>query len=124
MADDKKQKIKVLDGSNTPMYEGKPYWEEPSMLDKAKITSKRVTSKIYDDALKLGRATGKPERDPQAEKEPIPSDIADKLQTMKNNRAADQYEKNKTFKSGGKVGSASKRADGCCVKGKTRGKMC
>ena len=27
------------------------------------------------------------------------------------------------FKAGGKVGSASKRADGCCVRGKTRGKM-
>ena len=25
---------------------------------------------------------------------------------------------------GGSVSSASKRADGCCVKGKTRGKMC
>jgi hypothetical protein len=29
----------------------------------------------------------------------------------------------KAFKSGGKVGSASKRADGCCVKGKTKGRM-
>jgi hypothetical protein len=27
------------------------------------------------------------------------------------------------YKSGGSVSSASKRADGCCVKGKTRGKM-
>jgi hypothetical protein len=27
------------------------------------------------------------------------------------------------MKKGGKVSSASKRADGCCVKGKTRGKM-
>jgi hypothetical protein len=27
------------------------------------------------------------------------------------------------YKSGGKVSSASKRADGCCVKGKTRGKI-
>jgi hypothetical protein len=27
------------------------------------------------------------------------------------------------FKSGGKVSSASKRADGCAIKGKTRGKM-
>ena len=26
--------------------------------------------------------------------------------------------------SGGMIGSASKRADGCCTKGKTRGKMC
>jgi hypothetical protein len=27
------------------------------------------------------------------------------------------------YKAGGKVSSASKRADGCCVKGKTRGRM-
>jgi hypothetical protein len=87
---------------------------------------KRVTPKpssiadrfnlMETDAVKRGADKAKAEE--------VPSDIADKLQTMKNNRAADQYEKNKTFKSGGKVGSASKRADGCCVKGKTRGKMC
>jgi hypothetical protein len=29
----------------------------------------------------------------------------------------------KAYKSGGKVSSASKRADGCCVKGKTKGRM-
>jgi hypothetical protein len=29
----------------------------------------------------------------------------------------------KPFKAGGKVSSASKRADGCCIKGKTKGKM-
>jgi hypothetical protein len=29
----------------------------------------------------------------------------------------------KAYKKGGKVSSASKRADGCCVKGKTRGRM-
>jgi hypothetical protein len=28
-----------------------------------------------------------------------------------------------TYKKGGKVSSASSRADGCCIKGKTRGKM-
>jgi len=33
------------------------------------------------------------------------------------NAAGDSYKK------GGKVSSASKRADGCCVKGKTRGRM-
>jgi len=27
------------------------------------------------------------------------------------------------YKSGGKVSSASKRADGCAIKGKTKGKM-
>ena len=29
----------------------------------------------------------------------------------------------KNYKSGGKVSSASKRADGCAIKGKTRGKI-
>jgi hypothetical protein len=29
----------------------------------------------------------------------------------------------KNYKAGGKVSSASKRADGCCVKGKTKGRM-
>jgi hypothetical protein len=29
----------------------------------------------------------------------------------------------KAYKSGGKVSSASKRADGCCVKGKTKGRI-
>jgi hypothetical protein len=29
----------------------------------------------------------------------------------------------KPFKAGGKVSSASKRADGCCIKGKTKGRM-
>ena len=29
----------------------------------------------------------------------------------------------KSFKSGGKVGSASKRADGCATKGKTKGRF-
>ena len=29
----------------------------------------------------------------------------------------------KPFKAGGKVYSASKRADGCCVKGKTKGRI-
>ena len=29
----------------------------------------------------------------------------------------------RNYKAGGKVSSASKRADGCCVKGKTKGRM-
>jgi len=32
-------------------------------------------------------------------------------------------DKNEGMKKGGKVSSASKRADGCCVKGKTKGRM-
>lgn len=33
------------------------------------------------------------------------------------------FVKEQTMKSGGKVGSASKRGDGCALKGKTRGRM-
>jgi hypothetical protein len=29
----------------------------------------------------------------------------------------------KNYKAGGKIASASKRADGCCTKGKTKGRM-
>jgi hypothetical protein len=29
----------------------------------------------------------------------------------------------RAMKKGGKINSASKRADGCCIKGKTKGKM-
>jgi hypothetical protein len=112
------------------MYKGHAYYEEPSMMEKAKITAKSAASKFYDDMLKMGRATGKPEREVKPVKELPPSDIADKLQTMKNERAAAAYEKRRAagedYKKGGKVkcmskgGSASKRADGCAVRGKTR----
>jgi len=50
----------------------------------------------------------------------MPPDIKDKLQDMKNKKAAEKYEATKTYKKGGSVGSASKRADGCAVRGKTR----
>jgi hypothetical protein len=39
-------------------------------------------------------------------------------------RASELNAKSKKMAKGGKVSSASKRADGCAVKGKTRGKMC
>jgi hypothetical protein len=75
--------------------------------------------------------------------EEIPSEIKDKLQTMKNQRAAEDFEKRKAQanadavkgvktgihnKAGGcvkmaKGGSASARADGCATKGKTKGRM-
>jgi len=65
-------------------------------------------------------------------KEAVPSDIADQLQTAKNQKAAADYEKRNAGvpakKAGGcvkmaKGGSVSSRADGCCIKGKTKGRM-
>lgn len=40
-----------------------------------------------------------------------------------NAAASERLKKAGKFAKGGKVSSASKRADGCCIKGKTRGKM-
>ena len=47
---------------------------------------------------------------------------------LKNERRQKQYEyqdkqEGRSMKSGGKVSSASKRADGCAIKGKTKGRM-
>jgi hypothetical protein len=44
--------------------------------------------------------------------------------TEKQNKEAAESLKRAGYKAGGSVkSSASKRADGCCIKGKTRGKM-
>jgi hypothetical protein len=51
--------------------------------------------------------------------EPVPVDIKDKLQDMKNKKAAEQYQKTKKFAKGGYV----RAADGCATKGKTKGRM-
>lgn len=42
----------------------------------------------------MGKAVAKVKAEPKEPVEPIPSEIADKLQTMKNQRAAENYQKN------------------------------
>lgn len=67
----------------------------------------------------MGKAAAKVKTEPKEPVEPIPADIKDKLQTMKNQKAAKQYEANKTYAKGGYV----RAADGCATKGKTKGRM-
>jgi hypothetical protein len=85
---------------------------------------------IKGAALKGGMqgGMGKAKAAPKEPVEPIPSEIVDKLQDMKNKKAAENYQKTKDNKAGGMIkmakgGSASARADGCAQRGKTRGKM-
>jgi hypothetical protein len=59
------------------------------------------------------KAATKPAPKP-APKEPVPSEIADKLQDMKNEKAYQNYEKTKKLARGG----------GIEVRGKTKGKVC
>lgn len=47
----------------------------------------------------------------------------DSYKGLKEFLGADKDFKMKPMKKGGSVSSASKRADGCCVRGKTKGKM-
>ena len=74
--------------------------------------------------MSAGMPALKPKAKPvAADEEYMPADIKDKLQTTKNKKAAENYEATKEYKKGGSVSSASKRADGCATKGKTRGRM-
>ena len=47
----------------------------------------------------------------------------DEIAKGRNKAKADSDSMGPKYKSGGKVSSASKRADGCATKGKTRGRM-
>lgn len=64
---------------------------------------------------------------PKEPVEEVSSDIANKLQDMKNQKAAEQWDKTHKAKGGcvkmAKGGTASSRADGCATKGKTKGRM-
>ena len=60
----------------------------------------------------------------QNSKEVAPSDIADTLQDAKNQKGAADYEKNKTYKKGGKVtAKCMARGGGIEIRGKTRGRI-
>ena len=80
----------------------------PKDLEEAKkYTQER---KAYKEASQIG-----PESKSVAEPE--------SKKTSKPDRSSRVNEMGDAYKSGGKVSSASSRADGCAIKGKTRGKM-
>lgn len=76
------------------------------------------------------KVKAEPKAEPKKSTPAVPSDIADVLQTRKNQKDFEAGEKARKknmgeigFKSGGSVGSASRRADGCAARGKTKGRM-
>jgi len=78
----------------------------PKDLEEAKMYTKE--RKAYKDASRIG-----PEIKQISKSEP--------KQTSKADRAPRVNEMGDAYKKGGKVSSASSRADGCAVKGKTKG---
>ena len=59
----------------------------------------------------------------QKERDDKNADKVEKLKRKEEPSGGDTKQPPKNMKAGGKVSSASKRADGCAIKGKTRGKM-
>ena len=94
-----------------------------------KDTAKDVATFVGPGAAVLGagyadlqhtKSVSKKEREAKEE-----TDKAEELKRKKETSGGDSETKAtpKTYKSGGKVSSASKRADGIAVKGKTKGRM-
>jgi hypothetical protein len=92
----------------------------------------KMTPEQKQESMKQSDITGKRIEEALRAQEKaagIPDDIADQLQTSRNERAAKAYDKRRSegedYKKGGMVKSkASSRADGCAKRGKTRGRMC
>ena len=90
----------------------------PKDLEEAKQYTKE--RKAYKDASQIGpepaldgvKRLGDAFRNAKAERKAAAADSASRVNVM-----GDAYKK------GGKVSSASSRADGCAVKGKTKGRM-
>lgn len=120
-----------------PRFEEKSYlggddsggWSENDITYGGKTVMKNAPSEYANELQReMGRAkTMKNVNAQQSEKPPSKQsmqDAADEAMRRKEERApTTRSTMGSVFKKGGKVSSASKRADGCAIRGKTRGKM-
>ena len=108
--DDRKENEETRNLIMNPLRKAKSY-----VMDKVKGMDQRSLEQVAKDAL------GKMD---QRTLQQVTTDKMDQrsLQDVYEGKPAKYKEPVKKAK-GGTVSSASKRADGCCVKGKTRGKM-
>ena len=110
-------------GDKTFMFNGKKYTTE--LASEKKATPAKTDAEPKKERPNLFRRTVaalggvKLPQDPGPEKEEEKSTTRPKPYST----AAAIQAKNMGYKKGGMVSSASKRADGCATKGKTRGKM-
>ena len=106
-----KKDIKTIDNSDNP-YRKMAIGAKDSVVEGAKYLKDKVmgTEKQNEEALEQMRKMD--EKDPDTAQA--------KVNRLLGRKAGGTVS---SYKSGGKVSSASKRADGCAIKGKTRGKM-
>lgn len=92
----------------------KPTDKEKATLDKARGMMQRGIEGEKDFLSKISPTMAKSARDEQREAQRLRESVPE---------AARTYEGLEGMKAGGSVSSASKRADGCAMRGKTRGRM-
>ena len=104
-------------------------WGETDVMYGGKKVMENAPSEYANELQReLGRAkTMKAVNSQPIEKGPSKQsmqDAADEAMRRKEERApTTRSEMGKMFKKGGKVSSASKRADGCAIRGKTKGRI-
>jgi hypothetical protein len=112
-----------------PVKKEAPKAEAPAKKEVPKIEAPKTeapkTEAPKTEARKPGRSAAANRGRPKAESTPVKvAPGATSVERMRNTMKQKFGEKNKYgMKKGGMVSSASKRADGCAKKGKTRGKM-
>jgi hypothetical protein len=108
-----------MDDENRLRYR-KPTEKEKAKLEKSREMMQRGIKGEKDFLSKISTTMAKSARDEQKEAKRLRESVPE---------AARNYEGLEGMKKGGKVkkmaagGSASKRADGCAIRGKTRGKV-
>jgi hypothetical protein len=92
----------------------KPTDKEKAILDKSREMMQRGIEGEKDFLSKISTTMAKSARDEQREAKRLRESVPE---------SARNYEGLEGMKAGGSVSSASKRADGCAMRGKTRGRM-
>jgi len=97
------------------------YLNEIDTFDAKQRAIQKEAKKTTPTSAGMSTLAPKPKtKSAAADEDFMPADIKDRKQDMRNQKAAENYEATKEYKQGGKVSSASRRADGCAVRGKTR----
>jgi hypothetical protein len=116
----KDMQVDDLVDRSTPKDRAKFQQKQQDMWNK----SERITPNTKPPKLMPLKSSGTNEGTDQASaNRNLPNDFANVMQDEKNKKGMQNYERDKKFKSGGKVSSASGRADGIAQKGKTKGRI-
>jgi hypothetical protein len=94
----------------------KPTEKEASKLEESRQLMRKGIEGEQDFMSKISTTMAKSARDDMREAKRMRESVSEKAREYEAYQGAG-------YKAGGKVGSASKRADGCAVRGKTKGKM-